>query len=844
MAETIVNTVSTTTTTTTTTGMTTSSVITQAPDAPDFEAGVGRSAALDATPPPPPAPPVPTKLAPTPRPFPRPDTGLARVSHEVRGEPGGSRVFVGAPDYRVFIWGVEVSADVFSVSTTLTVNEQVSTALINIVNDNEKWIVPSGWATLDLDELSGLDFTDFAIPTTSSSSNNRGNTDILNFVQRKRRNMEKRLGKDIPLENKVKKKLLAQMKNSTIYPLLPGSSAFQMADPIRIFFRNPWSMGTPKHPATSGLSPADEVTLASQGITIVDGETGGEIPPQQILSAGKEDEEWYFGFTGYIASVGEDFDAQSNRSVLRIQCEDIRRLLRYMRTSTSPNIFDLNVYSESDTITWDPTHTIKKGTNTAVEASDLILITGSNSILSGMHIVKSNDQDQGLMELMLYGDVSQFDKTLNQKTTATPGTQHLVAGVLGFQASGQKIYRLPVDNNYESRLTSPTGPDGRSILDELYPVLSPKEVEGFGEDWSLGQDDRAPGKDVRGRIDCPNRLFVILPDQAYFPELKYPPDWGMRTDFFSEFRSRLDVINEFVQQADLWWYATPKGDIVVEFPSYDALPQIHQPPWRNILTLQNEFSRFSMVEDDHEIKTFTIFTGSATDAADVGKTLPFLNYAKVPNPELIARYGLREQRSNRPFFYDQKALPGALEAIATMLQEQANAEAYRLDGVEMLPSYRACPARPYLFRFRNVIGFCDQVSHQCVWGGLAQTVYHFKYIRHFDPAAADWTKISGGYGWSWKQSSKASVGGGGAAPITSEKAPQPGLAEVHAHLVARLQAAEKAGDYTTDQLDRLRDLTHDLVPTDPPPSSEKVFAAIANFNDILAAPGGHFSSGF
>jgi hypothetical protein len=722
--------------------------------------------------------------------------------------------------------------------------------MINIVNDNEKWIVPPGWAALHLDSIpDGLSEEElvkriggYNFPTNTKSSEEVG---IHKFAMAKHAAMREKLLRDTPLSKETIQKLEAIMKNSAIYPLLPGSSVFQMADPIRVFFKNPWNLGNP-HPlrqsAASGLSTNDALTLAQQGITL-EGEDGEQLSPDQMLQSSNE-EEWYFAFTGYIATVTEDFDAQSNRSILRLQCEDIRRLLRYMRTTTSPNIFDMNMYDEPLTVRVggkEPSDLKKSG----AVSSDLALVTGSADIKSGMQIVRTESSGLGLMELLLFGDLEQLSTAANTIQQPT-GKGLLAASVLGFSEEGKQVFRLPVDNNYEGQLTTPRV-DGRSILDELYPILTPQEVEDFGSDWSLGQDpNAAPG--VRNRVDRPNRLFVIFPDSAHFPPLKYPPSWSMRIDFYSEFRSRLDVINEFVQIADLIWYATPKGDIVIEFPSYDALPQLHQPPWNSIFTLQNEFSRFSFSEDDHEIKTFTIVSASATDALDTSPTAPFLAYKTKPNPELIARYGVREQRSNRPFLYDEETLPGALEGLTSMLQELANSTAYRLDGLEMLPNYRAVPGRAYLFTFRNLIGFCDQVSHQCVWGGLAQTVYHFKYIRHFDAVTNNWTKISGNFGWSWKKPSDDGAVVAGADFVTTKKVdatsadPLPNMLQDRLDKLEKIAATE-GPQVAPEQALRLTAIQQRLTDPNFPPDLIERQQLLQEFNAITLQGGGQAIEG-
>lgn len=641
-----------------------------------------------------------------------------RVSLEDKSNPKESRVFVGAPDYRVFIWGIEVTSDVFSVSTTLTLDDAVSTAMINIVNDNEKWILPTGFAASNIDvvpdELSESPLESGKVgghsdtllglsPGTNTKDPTRKYITPTKFARLKRRNMLRRLnaaGVTVGGPKTTGQALLAKLQSSNLFPFLPGSALIQMADPIRVFYKNPWNI---------------------------------------------EGEEWYFGFTGYVATVTEDFDAKTNRSILRLACEDIRRLLRYMRTSTNPNVFDLNVLpKDQEPITGEGTQQLNR--NLSNIAKDLVINTGNAALAANMTLVGREDNQVGVFELLLFGDTSGI--AINRGQSGDPAPS--LGGVLGFKEGGKKLVTLTVDGNFEKNLSQDAAGE-QAPLNAIYPVLTPAEVGYYGTDWALGDITLNPLQTPAGaNVFQPNRLWVILPDIHHLPNFRHPADWGMRIDYFSEFRSRLDILNEFVKNMDFIWYATPKGDIVVEFPNYDCIPQLHAEPWNSILSLQNEFTRFSLTEDDRNIKTLTIMTASGVEGQDRSKSEPFLATIPLQNPELIARYGIREQRSTRPFFYNPKEIPGALAALAAMAQELANADAYRLEGLEMLPNFRAAPGRPYFFKFRNMIGFCEMVQHQIVWNELAQTVYGFKYLRHFDAAAKDWQKISGNYGWHWK----------------------------------------------------------------------------------------------
>lgn len=653
------------------------------------------------------------------------DSQTERVSLEVPTPRKESRVFVGAPDYRVFCWGIDISADVYGLQVSMQMDDQCSTAQIHIVNDNEKWIVPTALGLINYDfipdELSVGNndehlFTQNA-PGTNTQHRTRQRVTPVRFAKLKKRNFRQSLFQtENPSQNigKTANALIKTFRHSKNFPFIPGAPLIQMGDPVRIFFKNPWNIQAKQQP-------------------LPEGEFG---PPDQI-------EEWYFGFTGYVASVTEDFDAQSNRSILHLFCEDIRRLLRYMRTTTSPNVFNINV--ADDFVGGVKPANLKDALNKL--SGDSILISGSQAFQAGMKLVNtSQDQsgDPGILDLLLFGDTGNLPSGFLVGQNAQPGMP-LVSGLLGFNP-GDKTVTLIKGTVGGSEVEAQTS----ALLDEIYPTLSEEDVDTFGADWSLGAlPSVAPEA---------NHFYVILPDKAAFSSegtdasssFVWPFDWGMRITHYAEFSSRLEVINLFVKNMDCIWYATPKGDIVLEFPQYDMIPQLHSTPWKSILQIQNEFTKFSKTEDDRNIKTFTIAQGSAIPGINT-QGAPYLALARKFNPELAARYGVREQRDSRPFKYSEDYVNSSLKSLAAMWQEMANSDAYRLEGLETLPNFRGCIGRPYFFKFRNLIGFCVGIHHQVVWGELAQTVYEMQYLRHFDPEKASWQKISGEYGWYWSR---------------------------------------------------------------------------------------------
>lgn len=701
------------------------------------------------------------------------DQTIDRVSFQTGSDARGSRVFIGAPDYRVFVWGIEITDDVLSIQISHQMDENLSTATLTIANDNEKWVVPNGLNLLSVetvpDELtlpSGDNplFTGAPLGTNTRPAK-AGQVTPISFARQKRQNFMQAVSGSKEASTTAFADLLRQFQNSRNFPFLPGRAMLQMGDPIRIFLKNPWNLAR------------TDVNL--QGPTESDAGVVAGPPGTQ--------EEWYFGFTGFIAVPTESVNAETNQSNITLMCEDVRRLLRFMRTTTSPNVFNYNAMPDF-IIAKDAKDLLKK------VAGDAILVTGSQAMSAGQTLVNTTPGSgatvapgvttgpgsgpPGIIDMLLFGDTGGIE-ALGFTTQKEQQGAQLIAGILGFNRNDRTIALLSGSAGAEIEQAL------SDLMEKIYPTLTESDVDRYGADWSLGANPAAAPE--------PNHLYIILPDKAGFSppgqtgssQFFWPYDFAMRIDYYIEFRSRLEVINEFVKNVESVWYTTPKGDIVVEFPQYDAIPFNFKTPWKQILQLHDEFESFSATEDDRLLKTLTIAQGSAVEGLD-SKGFPPINIGRKFNAELAARFGIREQRDSRPFKYTEDHGNASLPTLAALWQELANADAYRLEGLQMTPNFRAPIGKPYFFAHRNQIVYARAIHHQIAWAQLCRTVYDFQYVRHFNPDTGTWEKIGGGFGWHWIQNS----GPGGVDPVTGSTGPN------------RAFISEKEFDPMADQIDQ------------------------------------------
>jgi hypothetical protein len=338
---------------------------------------------------------------------------------------------------------------------------------------------------------------------------------------------------------------------------------------------------------------------------------------------------------------------------------------------------------------------------------------------------------QGIIDMLLQGQTTPAQGLLQGLPDTGGNTVSQVEGILGFP-HGQIVEVFANSGNMESQLSS--------LFNQIYPVLTPDEVDAYGRDYSLGA--------LSGVAPRPNNIYVFLPDKSIFGSAYWPYEPGVRIDYYVTFRTRLDIINEYVKNIDTIWWATPAGDIAVMFPTYDADPSKLLEPWRTLTQINMQYLEFQLTEDDRNIKTLTIAQGSPVEGLNP-KDFPPIAYGVKFNLELAARYGVRQQFDTRPFKYSDSDYTSSLPALAALWQGLANSDAVRLDGLRIPLSPRLPMVCPYLFVPRNFIGISTGIQHTIVWGQQAMSIVDLRYIRLYNFDKGGYDQISGQFGFSF-----------------------------------------------------------------------------------------------
>lgn len=529
---------------------------------------------------------------------------------------------------------------------------------------------------------------------------------------------------------------------------------------------------------------------------------------------------WYHMFAGFVTDWTDSVDA-NNQRLVNIKVEDPTRVLRYARVATNPGIFDIRSLQQTEdlvirtffnagfaelTLT-ELMYTIVFGPELASTAARLRPTAGtSDNPVASYRRVSVNDV---------------LDTTIPVEGAGAFNFERSLILSFGPKAEGeQEPTSLSLD---KPEIDVPNLAVYQSIVDhkvresDLDTMLDPKAREqGINPRQDLQPLPEGEGRVPLGLAPDPStgeiRPEAIISTIGKNPHL-YPVDGGrliilvpgslgastnrrvVTRDLISSvatqttFRSRLAMIYDAIEQIEFSFYASPKGDLILEPPLYDFNPE--------------DFGEAPIVLDDSTLTPESVgivipveFGGGGVvqtqqDAGDVirqafgtdavGSSFgPFAPHYRVPKKEiiqysrtfsderirtqmisdwnlvqaytgngtsasvgiaprvrtlrgLVPQFGVRiEQAPPTVFLSDAEAA----NVYAEIKLNQWNADA-RSATYDVIPRLRPAPNRPMLFSERNEIATVRSVSHNLVWNSSMTMRLGVNYVRGWDGSIAE-----------------------------------------------------------------------------------------------------------
>lgn len=404
--------------------------------------------------------------------------------------------------------------------------------------------------------------------------------------------------------------LIDPLTNQPRYPLNPKSLIFHKHDPVRIFLLNP--LKEPKRNDT-------ESSLVF-------------------------DEEWMYGFTGFIEKASKSRNAINDESTISIECKCIKGMTQLMR-------FQTNVLSEK----FDPA---TLGLETFQDNVGFFADLRINNPVGGSHPLSSMSLEESV-SILITGQGSSIneDITASERYYRDTSIPNVTKGAVGRFTLGNVYFFNGLNNSSlkgKSNLGNNSFDTGYDLLQDWYDLclfgtkrdfLTREDVDYIGSHSGIGQDDyQSPWN---------QQLFILLPGKGTGLSNVTQYSIGTISDT-REWDTRFNLLLELVGNLDYQWWTTPAGDMVVEFPMMDFHPEDFG-QYKSILEYDMHYVDSDIGDESGEIISFLTCTGNyAFDPLNKSlEAAPVIPRITIQSDMLALRFGvIGGEPKNFPFLLD------------------------------------------------------------------------------------------------------------------------------------------------------------------------------------------------
>lgn len=698
------------------------------------------------------------------------------------------------PRYKIFVYGVDISNDVVSVTANFHDGESPNTCNFTILNKDDRYIINTAdMVALHSEQIikNVSEFKTLNIPWMNKNQKIKQNkvasgysTGILTdpellkaavekgILDKTKRSILLRKLQSIPQQidssertnvvgNPLEKDFTNYFGTSVRrYPLHDGSPIFHSMDPVRIFMRDPY-----------------------------------------------DPTRWYHHFCGFISDMVDSSD-ENNTKVFTIAAEDPTKLFRYTRVFVNPGIIDARA---------------------VIQEQDIKVQSFHAHFMRGMNLPE-------IFFTLLFGpDKAGTEKFLQssdgQKSDLNISTKLRGIGHFSFDASG--IFLVGPDTNQDPKITQSSDDPSLTSTRKESKLLGIKPEISIGNElsiwqslidhevqpsdlWTMAADDLRDSTTVENIIDAVNarrsidgtlnieevvneigsrpelyridggRLMMLIPKSLGAENRKIlVEDIIQAYPLNSEWHSAGHIMYEVTERIQFKMYCSPKGDLIIEPPLYDFDPddfgldpissdafisslQAVSPKESNYTSESNSGDAISIFRlgeilvrsnsrgpfglgyiiyrsdtIDWEIafvdeKVFTVVTVPRAIFQN-WEGQPFTDIigdlAVIKLPDLIPLYGVRQIPVTPRGYVVEKE---AAELYGRIQLAKTNAEAHTMK-VNHLPNLKLGINRPLYVEGRNSLATTKQITHSITWGesGMMNTTTDLYAARIWDGLITD-----------------------------------------------------------------------------------------------------------
>lgn len=520
----------------------------------------------------------------------------------------------GYPAFRVFVFGVEVTADVLDVKVTLNDSRAPSVASFtlaskaqdangNFVNGDRYVIEAADIAALN---LSNLPLSELEMPDTRATlatlAENIGSalaqanpfdaaslaletnnvmtnavTDYLAATEETSENINRLLQERVQdgvadivksrvLQAKIKERVAVEQPPLTVTGEVQVTSAAQLA----------WLRG---EAFRYSFQEGDCIFQSNDPVRI-------------FMRDPFNPRVWFYMFTGFV-SGNTDHVSQNNDGTVTIQVEDVTRILRYARITTNPGLFDIDAVKQQE-------DSVIRTFYNEDGLTELTLPEFMYTILFGSDVAGTTNQLTAGVGETIQGNRYNYKRvSVNGSTDSTASKDgcgsftysRSLTLVMGRDANVPETGPITAVQQREVQLL------GANAL-AVYQAIVDHQVRASDLESMVleGQTPVSRAGLVKDALTGDVRVDEVIRTIGENPHL-YPVDAGrlllllpasigpssnrnlLIRDLIQSvatqttYRSRLAMINDVLARIEFSFYSSPKGDLLCEMPLYDFEPK-------------------------------------------------------------------------------------------------------------------------------------------------------------------------------------------------------------------------------------------------------------------------------
>lgn len=657
------------------------------------------------------------------------------------------------PAWRGYIFGVDVTNDM--TACTLNWNDARTPNLCEIVlsSERDRYIttptdIHAMYDDIKAEEIASslqlIDVADFVNEATTGASEMSGRNIAARAARTLEREVFARLDRgrfavdDVIKRSVLKAKVLERVKNVEQPGIAAGLENARIAGDRQ----------TAAASASEGVVSAQKLAALSGEVLRFPFQVGQCIfhtgdPVRVFWRDPFNPNEWFFAITGFVSDWKESVGVNGERTVT-ITVEDPLRMYRHARIATNWALHDIAAVSDPtfDALvrTWHVDHF------EGLSLPQILWLMTFGRENSGQDTRRAVPLDEG-ESINAVQSFNQYYYSVNGKTPMNMAGRQEGIGV--FNIEGSSVFTL-----------GPEGDTGLSL--EGGGAFVTERIANL-ETWQANIDHAIPSSvqglvdmalpdfedDIRSRLEPAEDEGLLTPD-VIMQELGenphiYPVEHGRllmlmpaslgpgsQLDVLlkelvqglatrTEFVSRLQIIYNICERINFSFYATPKGDVVLEMPLYSFRPEDFGSYADRYIFSMHDTLEYSSHFSDEAIRTMMIMSWNIVQnlPSVANNERLWLQPGVVHLRALTPMFGIRPETMD-PYGYISSEAAAAYYAHIKLSQINSNAWTQNISTVMRVG---VGPNRPCYFEARDFISTLRGATSSIVWNnGVTQSL--------------------------------------------------------------------------------------------------------------------------